>query len=165
VKGRYLIALGSNVRHHRHGAPERVIRAACAAMDADPDLKVKRVSPVLRNTPIGPSRRRYANTAAIVHSKLDPSDLLVRLKAVERSFGRRRAGRRWGERVIDLDIILWSRGPWSTPGVTVPHPAFRERTFVLHPAAAIAPDWRDPLTGLTPRHLLARLTRPRPAPR
>ncbi len=71
--------------------------------------------------------------------------------------------------MLDLDIILWERGPWASPGLIVPHPAFRERRFVLAPATAVAPAWRDPVTGLTLRQLRARLTRrltrPRPLPR
>ncbi|MFZ1477725.1 MAG: 2-amino-4-hydroxy-6-hydroxymethyldihydropteridine diphosphokinase, partial [Sphingorhabdus sp.] len=47
----------------------------------------------------------------------------------------------------------------------VPHTAFRERRFVLCPAAEIAGDWRDPLTGLTLHQLTARLTRSRAIPR
>ena len=77
----------------------------------------------------------------------------------------RRPGLRWGPRVLDLDIILWSEGPWGGPGPIVPHIAFRERDFVLEPLAEIAPDWRDPVTGLNVRQLRFRLTAPRPAPR
>jgi 2-amino-4-hydroxy-6-hydroxymethyldihydropteridine diphosphokinase len=61
--------------------------------------------------------------------------------------------------VIDLDIILWSDGAWASNGLTVPHPEFRRRDFVLRPLAAIVPDWRDPLTGRTIRQLAARRRR------
>jgi 2-amino-4-hydroxy-6-hydroxymethyldihydropteridine diphosphokinase len=158
---RYLIALGSNRRHHRHGSPERVLGAAIAALDTA-GIRVKQVSPVIRSLPLGPSLRRYANGAAVVKSKLDPDALLVELKAIEHAFGRRRGGQRWGSRVLDLDIVLWSEGAWASPGLTVPHPRFRQRSFVLGPAAAIAPAWRDPLSGLTLRQLGVRLRRPRP---
>ncbi len=161
----YLIALGGNIRHHRHGAPERVLEAAFRVLAGHPGLRLERRSPVVRSAPLGPSRRRYANAAAIVRSAQAPEELLASLKAVERAFGRRARGRRWRERVLDLEIVLWSGGPWATRHLTVPHTAFRTRRFVLHPASAIAGDWRDPLTGLKVRHLLARLTRPRPTPR
>jgi 2-amino-4-hydroxy-6-hydroxymethyldihydropteridine diphosphokinase len=58
--------------------------------------------------------------------------------------------------VLDLDIVLWSGGAWSGPGLTVPHIAFRERRFVLDPAAEVAPAWRDPVSGRTLRQLAAR---------
>ena len=63
--------------------------------------------------------------------------------------------------MLDLDVILWSGGPYAEPGLTIPHPLFRIRDFVLAPAAHVAADWRDPVTGLTVRQLHARLTRPR----
>jgi 2-amino-4-hydroxy-6-hydroxymethyldihydropteridine diphosphokinase len=158
---RYLIALGSNVRHVRHGRPEAVLRAALAHLPG----KLAAAAPIITSAPLGPSLRRYANGAAIIISNLDPADILDRLQTIERQFGRKTGGQRWSARVLDLDIVLWSGGPWSSPGLTVPHGAFRERGFVLGPACTIAPRWRDPITGLTLRQLKARLTRQHPLPR
>jgi 2-amino-4-hydroxy-6-hydroxymethyldihydropteridine diphosphokinase len=160
---RYLLALGSNAPHHRHGAPAGVLRAALAAIEAE-GVTVIDVSPLIASAPVGPSKRRYANGAALVESDLEPEDLLALLKQLEARFGRRRGGQRWASRVLDLDVVLWGGGAYAADGLTIPHPQFRERGFVLQPAAAIAPDWRDPLTGLTLRQLRARLTRPRPLP-
>ena len=166
MKSRYLIALGGNVRHPRYGAPPHVLRAALKALDAEKGLRLKVASGIVASAPLGPpnamARRRYANAAAIVRSKLDPQTLLARLQAIEAAFARRRRGQRWGARTLDLDIVLWSGGAWVSPGLTIPHPAFRTRDFVLAPALAIARTWRDPLTGLTIAHLAARLRRARP---
>lgn len=151
----YAIALGSNRRHGRYGAPAAVIRAAAAAVAAD-GTRLIRLSPILTTPALGPAGRAFANAAALVESPLDPPALLARLKAVERAFGRRR-GRRWGPRVIDLDIILWSGGRWHDRRLAVPHAAFRTRDFVLAPLAGIVPDWRDPATGSSIRQLRARL--------
>ena len=160
----YLIALGSNQRHVRLGSPEQVLVAALLDLNRK-GLKLMASAKTIRSAPLGPSRRRYANSAALVKSKLDPPELLARLKHIEAKFGRRRGGQRWTARVLDLDIVLWSGGVWSSPGLTVPHREFRGRSFVLAPALTIAGTWRDPITGLSLRHLQARLTRPRPAPR
>ena len=157
---RYLIALGSNKRHHRHGAPAGVLAAALDALAAH-GIAVLAVAPVLQSAPLGPSRRRYANGAALIESDLDPEELLALLKSTERQFGRRSGGQRWASRVLDLDIVLWSGGAWSSPDLTVPHKSFRQRDFVLRPARALAPLWRDPITGLSLNHLYARLTQPR----
>ena len=149
----YVVAVGSN-RRGRHGSPHAEV---AAALDALGGL----ASPILASAPLGPSSRTFANAVALVPSGLEPPAMLAMVKAIERDFGRR-AGRRWGPRVIDLDLILWSGGAWSSPGLTIPHPAFRARGFVLAPLARVAPAWRDPLTGARVRHLLARLSRPSP---
>jgi 2-amino-4-hydroxy-6-hydroxymethyldihydropteridine diphosphokinase len=141
-----------------------VLAAALDALGSE-GVRVIARSPVLRTEPVGPSIRRYANAAAVLETALDPPALLALLKRTERRFGRRPGGRRWSARVLDLDIVLWSGGPFGAPGLTIPHPLFRERDFVLLPALAVAPTWRDPLTGLTVSQLHARLTRPRPVRR
>lgn len=153
----YAIALGSN-RRSRHGSPTNTLCAALA------ELKPVRASIILTTPAMGPAGRAFANAVAIVESDLDPDEMLDALKAMERDFGRR-GGRRWGPRVLDLDIILWSGGAWAGPGPIVPHPSFRERLFVLSPLAEIAPGWRDPLSRATVRQLFARLTAPRPGHR
>lgn len=128
--------------------------------------RVRARAPVIETEPVGPSLRRYANGALLLESPLDPLDLLDALQALEAQLGRVRRGQRWRSRVIDLDIVLWSGGALALPPrLIVPHPLFRAREFVLRPAAAIARDWRDPVTGLTLAQLYARLTRPCPLPR
>ena len=148
----YVIALGSN-RRGRHGAPADEVRAALEAIGS-----VVMTSPLVTTAPLGPALRRFVNAAALIESEESPPELLARLKAIEAAFGRRR-GQRWSDRVVDLDIILWSGGVWASDGLTVPHPAFRDRRFVLDPLLVIVPDWRDPLTGRTVRQLASR--RPR----
>ncbi|WP_210357599.1 2-amino-4-hydroxy-6-hydroxymethyldihydropteridine diphosphokinase [Sphingomonas beigongshangi] len=151
----YAIGLGSN-RRGRHGGPADEVRAALAAIGG-----VVAVSPVIVTPPLGPSIRRFANAAALIESTETPPQLLARLKRIEAAFGRRR-GRRWGARVIDLDILLWSEGRWRTRHLVVPHDALAERAFALQPLRRIAPDWRHPLRGRTVRQLAARIDRRRP---
>ncbi|NNM76161.1 2-amino-4-hydroxy-6-hydroxymethyldihydropteridine diphosphokinase [Sphingomonas sp. ID1715] len=146
----YAIAIGSNRRHHRHGLPDCVIAAAVQALAKLGEVQA--VSRTHATAAMGPAGRRFANAAVLLRTDRAPPALLQALKALERQFGRR-PGRRWGPRVLDLDIILWSGGSWSSGELTVPHPAFRERSFVLGPLTEIAPGWRDPLTGRTVRQL------------
>lgn len=159
---RYAIALGSNRRHGRHGAPRGVVRAAVGALGALG--RVEAVSTIRATPALGPAGRSFANAVAILATDLAPDALLAALKRIEREFGRR-GGRRWGPRVLDLDIILWSEGAWGGPGPIVPHPEHRKRGFVLAPLAEIAPDWRDPIGGASVRQLAHRLARPRPLSR
>jgi 2-amino-4-hydroxy-6-hydroxymethyldihydropteridine diphosphokinase len=155
----YALALGSNRQHGRHGPPAAVLRAAIAQLGALGTVKA--ISRIRDTPPLGPSARRYANAGVILSTDLQPQDLLAAVKQLERDFGRRR-GVRWGARVLDIDLILWSAGSWSRRGLTLPHPSFRVRRFVLDPLRDIAPDWRDPVTALTIRQLHARALRPRP---
>jgi 2-amino-4-hydroxy-6-hydroxymethyldihydropteridine diphosphokinase len=163
----YAIAIGSNRRHGRHGGPDHIIRAAMAAL-AEAGLRIIAVSPILRTRALGPAGRGFANAAAIIETPLDPPALLALLKGIERSFGRR-PGRRWGPRVLDLDILLWSQGDWpprpraAAPGrLHIPHRDLAQRDFVLTPLGAMAPSLREAGMGQDIRHLIARLRRRAP---
>ena len=123
-----------------------------------------------RSTPVSASRRsaprpRSARPGAASpmpsrssRASSTPDELLAELKAIERDFGRR-PGRRWGPRVLDLDIILWSGGAWGGPGPIVPHPEFRDRAFVLAAAR------RDRARLARPAHRRHRPPAPRPVDR
>jgi 2-amino-4-hydroxy-6-hydroxymethyldihydropteridine diphosphokinase len=154
----YAIALGSNRPHGRYGCPPQVVETAIARLDRD--FGLFDASPIFLNKAQGGAGRDFANAVALVESGLSPPRMLRHLKALEREFGRRR-GRRWGARVLDLDIIDWSGGKWRSRALQVPHPAARKRAFVIEPLAAIAPTW--PLEApLTARHFAHRLARRRP---
>ena len=153
----YAIGIGSN-RRGRHGGPADEVRAAIAAVG-----RVVARSPIVASAPLGPSIRRFANAAILIASDESPPQLLGRLKRIEMAFGRRR-GRRWGARVIDLDILLWSGGEWTEHRLTVPHVSLRDRSFVLQPLATIASGWRDPVSGRTIRQLAHAVDRPRARP-
>ena len=153
----YAIGIGSNRRHGRFGRPGGVVEAAVARLDQD--FGLFNASPIVLNPAHGGAGREFANAVALIESKLEPPAMLAALKAIEREFGRRR-GRRWGCRVLDLDVVAWSGGKWRTRGLTVPHPALETRSFVLGPLAAVAPNW--PIRGpLAARHLAHRLARRR----
>lgn len=150
----YAIGLGSNRPHGRYGLPAKIVDAVLK------ELRPLTASAIIQTMPIGPSSRMFANAAALIETTLSPSGLLQYLKATERRFGRRR-GQRWGARVLDLDILLWSGGRWSSRELAIPHPYLHKRRFVLDPLLQIAPNWKIPGHG-TVRHCAARLTRPRP---
>lgn len=153
----YAIAIGSNRPHGRHGGPRSVVEAAIAALDAE--FTLFHASPIISNTAHGGAGRDFANAVALIESDIAPAAMLQRLKGMERSFGRR-AGRRWGPRVLDLDIALWSGGKFRSRNLIVPHPQLAQRSFVLEPLAAIAPNWR--FSGHTARQWVARLARRAP---
>jgi 2-amino-4-hydroxy-6-hydroxymethyldihydropteridine diphosphokinase len=145
----YAVAIGSNRRHVRHGRPAGVVEAAIAKLDAQFDLFD--ASPIILNKAVGGAGRDFANAVALVESELKPGPMLIALKRLERDFGRR-----WGERVLDLDLVAWDGGRFRSRMLNIPHPELASRDFVLGPLAAIAPAWKIQ-GGLTPRHLLSRL--------
>jgi 2-amino-4-hydroxy-6-hydroxymethyldihydropteridine diphosphokinase len=149
----YAIAIGSNRPHGRHGRPPGVVEAAIARLDSE--FGLFDASPIILNAAHGGAGRDFANAVALVESDLEPADVLAKLKRMEREFGRRR-GRRWGARVLDLDLVLWSGGKFRSRRLTIPHPRVAQRSFVLQPLSAIAPRWR--VGPLSVRHLAARLT-------
>jgi 2-amino-4-hydroxy-6-hydroxymethyldihydropteridine diphosphokinase len=151
----YAIAIGSNRPHGRHGRPPQVVESAIARLDAE--FGLFDASPIVLNRAIGRAGRDFANAVALVESDLEPVEMLGRLKAIERAFGRR-PGKRWGPRVLDLDIVLWSGGRFRSRRLTIPHRELAKRGFVLDPLAVIAPGWR--VRGpLSVRHLAHRLAR------
>jgi 2-amino-4-hydroxy-6-hydroxymethyldihydropteridine diphosphokinase len=160
----YLIALGSNVRTASDGAPGQVLASAIGVLE-ERGLLFHAIAPIIATPPLGPSQRRFANSAAVIETFREPEELLGLLKAAEQIFGRKSHGQRWRARVLDLDIVLWDGGIWESNSLVVPHPEFRTRNFVLQPASAIAGEWRDPITNLSLAQLYARLTKPRPVPR
>jgi 2-amino-4-hydroxy-6-hydroxymethyldihydropteridine diphosphokinase len=154
----YAIAIGSNRPHGQFGRPAGVVEAAIARLDQE--FGLFDASPIILNPAHGGAGRDFANAVALIESDLEPRDVLRELKQIEREFGRR-PGRRWGPRVLDLDLVLWSGGRFRSRYLTVPHKQLGERNFVLQPLAAIAPAWRVE-GSLTARHLAQRLARAAP---
>jgi 2-amino-4-hydroxy-6-hydroxymethyldihydropteridine diphosphokinase len=135
-----------------------VVEAAIAKLDQE--FGLFDASPIVLNAATGGAGRDFANAVALVESRLEPPDMLCRLKSIEREFGRK-PGKRWSPRVLDLDIALWSGGRFRSRRLTIPHPQLKNRSFVLQPLAAIAPAWRDE-GALTVRHFAHRLARRSP---
>ena len=145
---RVAIALGSNL-----GDREAHLRGAIEALASA--FSNLRVSSFYETDPVDVpgSQPMFLNAAATGESDLSVRAVLDALQAVEQRFRRERpyVG---APRTIDLDLILYGDSVINTPGLTVPHPRFRERRFVLEPLAEIAADWVDPVTGKTIRDLL-----------
>lgn len=145
------IALGANL-----GDCRATLEAALAALEASPRVRVLARSRWYRSAPVGPPQPDYVNGCALLAVALEPEDLLERLLATERRFGRVR-GERWGPRHLDLDLLLVGDQRLVSPHLTLPHPRLRERAFVLVPLAEIAPAWIDPVSGQSVAELAAAL--------
>ena len=103
----------------------------------------------------GPDQPDYVNAAMLVETTLFPRQLLLLLNGIEQQFGRVRNGERNQPRTLDIDIILYDQRRQDDDVLTLPHPRFRDRRFVLEPLAEIAPEMIDPVTQKTIQQLLA----------
>ena len=136
------IALGSNLG-------DRAAHLAFALDRLRPVLGHLRVSRFVDTEPVGVGwQPTFLNAAAVGDVTLGPRDLLEILLGIERDRGRERPFPN-APRTLDLDLILYGATIVSEPDLTIPHPRFRERTFVLGPLVEIAPHMRDPVTGRT----------------
>lgn len=132
------IALGSNL-----GDKEKNLRRALLLLTQQ-GVEVVRVSSFLSTEPYGVTDQpQFLNAVACVRTSLAPLALLDVLLATELAMGRVRL-RHWGERNIDLDLLLYEDVVLDTPRLRLPHPDMQNRDFVLLPLAEIAPELRHP---------------------
>ena len=134
---RAFVGLGSNL-----GDREATILRALAGLQAEPELRVVRVSTLRQTEPVGHvDQPQFLNGVVELETELPARDLLTRLLAIERELGRTRGdGPPLGPRTIDLDLLLYGDEIIAQGGLQVPHPRMHERRFVLEPLAEVAPD-------------------------
>jgi 2-amino-4-hydroxy-6-hydroxymethyldihydropteridine diphosphokinase len=149
---RAYLGIGSNI-----GDKAAMLDAAVAGLAARPGLRVTARSADYRTPPWGDTDQDwFLNGALGVETALDPHALLDACLDVERALGRVRE-RRWGPRVIDIDVLFYEGAAVSDERLILPHRFVRERAFVLVPLAEIAPDLV--IGGETVTEALARLDR------
>lgn len=129
------IALGSNLH-----TPLEQLKRALNALAQLPQTQLMAVSSFYRSKPLGPQDQPdYLNAVVEISTALSPLALLDELQRIENEQGRVRL-RRWGERTLDLDILLYGDEIIQTERLTVPHYDMHNREFVIVPLAEIAPN-------------------------
>lgn len=138
------IALGSNLDEPL----QQVLRAA-EALKKLPDTLFLRLSPCYQSPALtivsqaGSIHPDYINSVAMLETELSPFQLLKELQKIEQKQGRIRL-ERWGNRAIDLDIVLYGDLVITTPELTIPHVELKKRAFVLYPLSDLVPHWIFP---------------------
>jgi 2-amino-4-hydroxy-6-hydroxymethyldihydropteridine diphosphokinase len=147
---RAYLSLGSNL-----GDKRGAIAQALRRLEGMPDLTVVARSTDYRTPPWGDTDQDwFVNACAAVETGLSPQALLRACLSVEESLGRVRT-RKWGPRIIDIDLIDYGGRTIRDEALTLPHPFALQRPFVLVPLAEIAPDLE--LGGASVRTALGRL--------
>ena len=133
-----LIALGSNLG-------DRVLNLRRAVDALAPFVRVVRISSVIETEPVDapPGSPHFLNMVLAGHTSLPPAALLDHLLAIETQLGRRRTRVRNAPRTIDLDLIRHSAHRVRTARLTLPHPRYRERAFVVKPLRELRLGWAD----------------------
>lgn len=128
------IGLGSNLN-----SPAKQLEAALNTLAQQPNCELIRHSSFYCSKPVGPQDQPdFVNAAALLKTSLSPENLLKALQLIESEQGRIKK-RHWGERTIDLDILLFNNKIIDTPDLTVPHKEIGNRDFVLKPLLELDP--------------------------
>lgn len=130
---KYIIGIGTNIGNRKEN-----IENAVEALKLIPETQVLRVSKIYETEPVGFAQQEsFYNACAEIESALEPNEILGVCLGIEAGFGRIREFKN-GPRVLDLDVIL-AENNVSSRNLTLPHPRFKERRFVLIPLLDLFP--------------------------
>lgn len=151
LKHEAFIALGSNI-----GNLDENLQTALKHLEVN-GMEILAVSDFITTEPYGVTDQpKFLNAVCKVATTLGPIELLRTILGIELTMGRERK-RHWGERNIDLDLILYEDVVMDSEELKLPHPDMQNRDFVLVPLAQIAPDYKHPVFKKTIKALLEEL--------
>jgi 2-amino-4-hydroxy-6-hydroxymethyldihydropteridine diphosphokinase len=145
------IGLGSNLGDRRANIADALERIRKL-----PDTRIVKESSLYESEPHGDAKTWFVNGVIEIETDLTPDNLLKKLKVVESAMGRKRVkGKRWGSRIIDLDVLFFGSLVLRKRTLKVPHPEVQNRRFVLLPLSELAPQLIHPVLQVTVSDLLA----------
>lgn len=137
------VGLGSNLQ-----GPTRQLEKAFEMLAEIPSTRLIRKSSLYRSAPFGGVEQPdFVNAAAALMTRLSAAELLRELQRIEDARGRERGDVRWGPRVLDLDLLVYSDQKIEEQDLIIPHPGIGERNFVLLPLGEVAPGLNIPGLG------------------
>ena len=149
---RVFIGIGSNLGDRRANC-----REARRRISEIPKTRVVKESSLYESEPHGDAKTWFGNSVVEVETELGPPELLKRLLQIETEMGRKRAkGKRWGSRIIDLDILFFDMEIVDKRNLKIPHPRIAGRRFVLVPLSELAPQLIHPGLNMSVSELLAK---------
>jgi len=154
---RAFIGIGSNLGDRKANFLEAIDR-----IQKLPATRIVKQSSLYESEPHGDAKTWFVNAVIEIETDSSADDLLKRLKSIETAMGRKRVkGKRWGSRVIDLDILLFNSEIINKRTLKIPHPEMQNRRFVLLPLSELAPQLIHPKLTLSISELLAGIKDPK----
>ena len=143
------IGIGSNLGSKKENYVEALDRIGKL-----PKTRILKESSVYESEPHGDSKEWYINGVIQIETEFKPEALLDKLKNIERAMGRKKVRKKWGARIIDLDILLYDSLIMSKKTLKIPHAEMQNRKFVLIPLSELAPQIVHPVLGASISELL-----------
>ena len=123
------LGLGSNLQQ-----PVSQLKDALGRLGQVEGIEILKASSLYRTPPWGDDQQDdFINAVVLIETNLGPIPLLHVLQSIENKMGRQRSGRRWGPRLIDIDLLLYGDQQFKSEELELPHPRMHERAFVLLP--------------------------------
>ncbi len=132
----YILGLGSNL-----GERADLIAQSIAHLEKLPGVRILAISVAVDSDPVGyADQPNFLNLCLALSCELNPDELLAQTMDIERQLGRERTGNRNGPRTLDIDLLFYEGGAWDSPTVTLPHPRWSSRGFVILPLRNLLQD-------------------------
>lgn len=139
----YILGLGSNL-----GDRADLIAQAISRLGDLPGVRILAVSDAVDSDPVGyADQPNFLNLCLAISCDFNPDELLARTAEIELQLGRERTSNRNGPRTLDIDLLFYEGGVWSSPTVTLPHPRWSSRGFVVFPLRNLL---QDPILAKIP---------------
>ena len=132
----YILGLGSNL-----GERADLLAQAIRSIGMLPGVQVLAVSQAVDSDPVGyADQPNFLNLCLAIVCDKNPDELLTETLEIERKLGRERTANRNGPRTLDIDLLFYEGGSWESPTVTLPHPRWSSRGFVILPLRNLLQD-------------------------